>query len=60
MTNRSKNMVFLLNYSKSKVEKAYCSKSKGVEDNCCKNIVSSSKREMVEANCSNNMVLLLN
>ena len=30
---RSKKMVLLLNYFKSKVEKANCSKSKLVEDN---------------------------
>ncbi len=55
-TNCNKNMVLLLNYSKGKVEKANCSKSKWVEKNCSKNIDHSSKRKVVEANCSKKKV----
>ncbi len=51
------NMVLLLNYSKSKVEKANykvanCSKRKKMEANRKKNIVISSKKKVVEANCN--------
>ncbi len=43
------HMILLLNYSKGK---ANCSKSKEVEDNCRKNIVSNSRRNVMEANIS--------
>ena len=41
------HMILLLNYST-----ANCSKSKEVEDNCRKNIVSNSRRNVMEANIS--------
>ncbi len=47
MANFNKNMVLLLSHSKGKVEKANCSKSKGMEANCRENTVNSSKRKVV-------------